>query len=159
LVRLHGELPTASARTGPFLLGYHGHLVDTQQTRATTTAAGSVETGTASTRHERHSLRAVRRGCLRRTICDFDEGEPPVSAPRDAIALPNIAGADTADAGTASGLVNTFHQLGSALGLGVLVTVGIAGTLVGASPTDALVERVDAALTGASACSPSPWCW
>jgi EmrB/QacA subfamily drug resistance transporter len=34
-----------------------------------------------------------------------------------------IAGVDTADAGAASGLVNTAHQLGSALGLGILVTV------------------------------------
>jgi hypothetical protein len=34
-----------------------------------------------------------------------------------------IIGASAADAGAASGLVNTFHQLGTALGLAVLVAV------------------------------------
>ena len=34
-----------------------------------------------------------------------------------------IAGSTPADAGAASGLVNTAHQLGSALGLGILVAV------------------------------------
>lgn len=34
-----------------------------------------------------------------------------------------LAGVGAADAGAASGLVNSFHQIGSAVGLGVLVTV------------------------------------
>jgi EmrB/QacA subfamily drug resistance transporter len=61
-----------------------------------------------------------------------------------------IAGANAADAGAASGLVNTFHQLGSALGLGVLVAVGVAHPPTDASPGTVLVERVDTALTGAA---------
>jgi hypothetical protein len=53
------------------------------------------------------------------------------------------------DAGAASGLLNTAHQLGMALGLGILVAVsahvdkGIAGSA-------AAVERASAALTGSS---------
>ncbi|GGF46572.1 MFS transporter [Microbacterium sorbitolivorans] len=35
-----------------------------------------------------------------------------------------IRGATASDAGAASGIVNTFHQVGSSLGLGVLVAVG-----------------------------------
>jgi EmrB/QacA subfamily drug resistance transporter len=43
-----------------------------------------------------------------------------------------IAGATSKDAGAASGLVNTSHQLGSALGVGALVAVSAnAGTLAG----------------------------
>lgn len=43
-----------------------------------------------------------------------------------------IAGASTTDAGAASGLVNTAHQLGSALGVGVLVAASAnAGSLAG----------------------------
>lgn len=43
-----------------------------------------------------------------------------------------IAGANANDAGAASGLVNTSHQLGSALGIGVLVAVSAnAGSLAG----------------------------
>ena len=61
-----------------------------------------------------------------------------------------LAGADGRDAGAASGLVNTFHQLGSALGLGILVAVGVAGTPADTSATAALVERVDTALVGAA---------
>ncbi|MFF5076546.1 MFS transporter [Actinoplanes sp. NPDC000266] len=52
-----------------------------------------------------------------------------------------LAGAGPADAGAASGLVNTFHQVGSALGLAVLTTVAGGGALAG---------RVEAALTGSS---------
>ena len=37
-----------------------------------------------------------------------------------------IAGATAQDAGAASGVVNTFHQVGSSLGLGILVAVGAA---------------------------------
>ncbi|WP_336714145.1 MFS transporter [Arthrobacter sp. USHLN218] len=43
-----------------------------------------------------------------------------------------IAGAPAEDAGAASGLVNTAHQLGSTLGVAVLTAVGAgAGTLAG----------------------------
>ena len=61
-----------------------------------------------------------------------------------------LAGSDGRDAGAASGLVNTFHQLGSALGLGILVAVGVAHTPADTSATAALVERVDTALVGAA---------
>ena len=60
-----------------------------------------------------------------------------------------IAGVDPADAGAASGVVNTAHQLGMALGLGVLVTVSAhaAGELQGPA---AVAGQVRAALTGSS---------
>jgi EmrB/QacA subfamily drug resistance transporter len=60
-----------------------------------------------------------------------------------------LAGVDPQDAGAASGVVNTAHQLGMALGLGILVTVSAhAGDdLLG--PT-AVAEQVRAALTGSS---------
>jgi sugar phosphate permease len=51
-----------------------------------------------------------------------------------------IAGATAANAGAASGLVNTAHQLGSSLGVGVLVTVS-AGTA-------SLAESAATAYTG-----------
>lgn len=60
-----------------------------------------------------------------------------------------IAGVDGADAGAASGLLNTFHQLGMALGLGILVSVAAraGGELSGPA---AVAEHVGAALTGSS---------
>ncbi|GAA3450575.1 hypothetical protein GCM10018962_24080 [Dactylosporangium matsuzakiense] len=61
-----------------------------------------------------------------------------------------LAGVDTADAGAASGLVNTFHQLGSALGLAILAAVGSAAVPSGARGTAALVDRVSAALAGSA---------
>jgi hypothetical protein len=62
-----------------------------------------------------------------------------------------IAGVATHDAGAAAGLVNTFHQLGMALGLGILVTASAnAGTGLG-SAAAALTARVDTALTAGSA--------
>ena len=45
---------------------------------------------------------------------------------------------------------STFHPLGSALGLGIIVAVGASGVAAGASATAALTERVSAALTGDS---------
>lgn len=59
-----------------------------------------------------------------------------------------IAGVAAADAGAASGLVNTFHQVGMSLGLGVLVVVA-----AGAHGTDAaasVAAEVAAALTAAA---------
>jgi predicted MFS family arabinose efflux permease len=62
-----------------------------------------------------------------------------------------IAGATAQDAGAASGLVNTFHQVGMSLGLGVLVAVAAAAPVVdGAGAVEALPAQVGAALTGAA---------
>lgn len=62
-----------------------------------------------------------------------------------------ISGVRGEDAGAASGLVNTFHQLGMALGLGVLVAVS-AGSGAGMSTAGAiLTARAGTALTAASA--------
>lgn len=61
-----------------------------------------------------------------------------------------IAGVPAEDAGAASGLLNTAHQLGMALGLGVLVTVS---AHAGAGSTDhagQVAAQVSAALTGSS---------
>ena len=61
-----------------------------------------------------------------------------------------IAGVSASDAGAASGLVNTFHQLGSALGLGVLVAVAAtAGHGLGTHAA-VLAAHVQAALTAGS---------
>ena len=52
------------------------------------------------------------------------------------------------DAGAASGLVNTAHQLGMALGLGILVTISVqTGGLGGAA---AVTAHVSTALTGSA---------
>ncbi|MGG5260110.1 MFS transporter [Phycicoccus avicenniae] len=60
-----------------------------------------------------------------------------------------IAGVEPQDAGAASGMLNTAHQFGMALGLGVLVTVSAsAGSATGAPA--AVAEHVRAALTGSS---------
>jgi hypothetical protein len=61
-----------------------------------------------------------------------------------------LAGDDAHDAGAASGVVNTAHQLGSALGLGILTAAGAAAVPAGGSATAALVGRVSTALTGCS---------
>lgn len=63
-----------------------------------------------------------------------------------------IAGASATDAGAASGLVNTFHQVGSSLGLGVLVAAATAaGSAVGeGSARVQLATEVSAALTAGS---------
>lgn len=53
-----------------------------------------------------------------------------------------IAGIAAPDAGAASGLVNTAHQLGTALGLGILVAVS--------AGADGVAAHVSAALTGSS---------
>lgn len=57
-----------------------------------------------------------------------------------------ISGVDLADAGAASGLVNTAHQLGSALGLGILVAVS--ATVSASTDTVAgLADHISTALT------------
>jgi predicted MFS family arabinose efflux permease len=65
--------------------------------------------------------------------------------------LTNAGLADVApqDAGAASGLVNTAHQLGMALGLGILVAVSAnAGTRLDGA--DAVAEHVRVSLTGST---------
>jgi EmrB/QacA subfamily drug resistance transporter len=60
-----------------------------------------------------------------------------------------LAGVPAADAGAASGLVNTAHQLGMALGLGILVAVSAhAGSHLDGPA--AVAEHVRAALTGST---------
>jgi EmrB/QacA subfamily drug resistance transporter len=62
-----------------------------------------------------------------------------------------ISGATASDAGAASGVVNTFHQVGSSLGLGILVAV--AGAAASSSTGDAaarITAEAGAALTGGS---------
>ncbi len=60
-----------------------------------------------------------------------------------------VAGVDSADAGAASGLVNTAHQLGMALGLGILVA--LSANAGGALDRPAAVtDHVGAALTGSA---------
>jgi EmrB/QacA subfamily drug resistance transporter len=61
-----------------------------------------------------------------------------------------IAEVSAADAGAASGLLNTSHQLGSSVGLAVLVAM--AATAAGSSSSDvaAVVAQMHAALTGSS---------
>jgi hypothetical protein len=47
-------------------------------------------------------------------------------------------------------VINTFHQVGSALGLSILVAIGAASVPAGASTRTALLDRVHTALTGSS---------
>jgi predicted MFS family arabinose efflux permease len=54
------------------------------------------------------------------------------------------------DAGAASGLVNTFHQVGMAVGLGVLVAVSAPAAAGGTSRAIQVAAEVSAALTGSS---------
>ncbi|MEY9857759.1 hypothetical protein ABH935_003372 [Catenulispora sp. GAS73] len=61
-----------------------------------------------------------------------------------------IAGVAGEDAGAASGLVNTFHQLGMALGLGVLVTASAHAGRNLASPAAAITAQVHSALIAGS---------
>ena len=61
-----------------------------------------------------------------------------------------MSGATAEHAGAASGLVNTFHQLGMALGLGVLVAVSVKAGADAATAGAAAVAQVFAALTGSA---------
>jgi len=58
-----------------------------------------------------------------------------------------LAGVRAEDAGAASGLVNTFHQLGMSLGLGILVTAAAHAASSGATAQDVLARRVGLALS------------
>jgi hypothetical protein len=60
-----------------------------------------------------------------------------------------MAGVPPRDAGVAGGLVNVFHHLGGALGLGILVTVFDAAGSPGDGATALLGDRVSAALSAA----------
>lgn len=62
-----------------------------------------------------------------------------------------LAGVTGSDAGASSGLINTFHQLGSAVGLGIVTAVAAGATATGDSAQLAVTHRVSAALTGSSA--------
>jgi len=61
-----------------------------------------------------------------------------------------IAGATARDAGAASGLVNTFHQVGMSFGLGVLVAAAAHASAGGANTAARLAAQVSAALTAGS---------
>jgi EmrB/QacA subfamily drug resistance transporter len=61
-----------------------------------------------------------------------------------------LAGVEGSDAGAASGVINTFHQVGSAFGLSILVAVSAAAVPVDATGKTALLDRVNSALTGSS---------
>jgi len=62
-----------------------------------------------------------------------------------------LAGVDSAHAGAASGLVNTFHQLGMALGLGILVTVSVGAGRAAQGDAARLTTQIHAALTAGTA--------
>lgn len=61
-----------------------------------------------------------------------------------------LAGVKNSDAGAASGVINTFHQIGSAFGLSVLVALSVASVQSGVSEQTALLGRVNVALVGSS---------
>jgi hypothetical protein len=61
-----------------------------------------------------------------------------------------ITGVTANEAGAASGLVNTAHQLGSALGLGILVAFSASSGAGVGDPVAALAAHVSTALTGGS---------
>ena len=54
------------------------------------------------------------------------------------------------DAGAASGIVNTFHQVGSGLGLSILVAMGSAANAATVSGPNALLQRINVALVGST---------
>jgi len=61
-----------------------------------------------------------------------------------------IAGVTAREAGAASGLVNTAHQLGSALGLGILVALSASSGAGAPDPATALAGHTSTAITGGS---------
>jgi sugar phosphate permease len=67
-----------------------------------------------------------------------------------------IAGVTAREAGAASGLVNTAHQLGSALGLAILVALSASSGAGAPNPATALADHTSAAMTGGSVMPQSP---
>ncbi len=61
-----------------------------------------------------------------------------------------ISGATADDAGAASGVVNTFHQVGSSLGLGILIAVGTAASAGESDAAAVITSEASAALTTGS---------
>jgi EmrB/QacA subfamily drug resistance transporter len=61
-----------------------------------------------------------------------------------------IAEVSAADAGAASGLLNTSHQLGSSVGLAILVAVAATAASSSSSDVTAVVAQMHTALTGSS---------
>jgi predicted MFS family arabinose efflux permease len=74
-------------------------------------------------------------------------GQGLAFAPMTSAGLSGVTGSD---AGASSGLINTFHQLGSAVGLSVLAAFGASAVTANAASSEAVVQRVSAALTGGS---------
>lgn len=62
-----------------------------------------------------------------------------------------VAGVTPAESGAASGLVNTAHQLGSSLGLGILVTIAAQTATAHASTAATIAHHAHVALTGSTA--------
>ena len=61
-----------------------------------------------------------------------------------------ITGIDEADAGAASGLVDTFHRMGMSLGLSVLVAVSASAQIGDGQLQARIANEVSTALTGSS---------
>jgi predicted MFS family arabinose efflux permease len=74
-------------------------------------------------------------------------GQGLAFAPMTSAGLHGVTGSD---AGASSGLINTFHQLGSALGLSVVAAIGVAATSSGGTEREQMVQRASGALTGSA---------
>ena len=66
------------------------------------------------------------------------------------LTIAGVAGVAAEDAGAASGLVNTAHQVGGSLGLGILVTVFASATPHNLAPTEQLIHRINISFMAAS---------
>ena len=88
--------------------------------------------------------RGLKGRATRYRTCIRQKDKPPAGLTTSA----GLSGVTGSDAGASSGVINTFHQVGSALGLSILVAVGAASVPAGAAPDQALLDRITAALTG-----------